>query len=149
MKIVIQFDGGVTGLDGAGAAVAYTPDGILLAERARFVCGGTSNVYEYTGLIIGLQLALDLGAVDVEAWGDSELIVRQVNRVYECRKLHLQPFHSQAIDLLTKFAGVTRVEVFPKSGRTQKRRNLNGVADALAGECKRSGQHIDRDHRRQ
>lgn len=143
MKIVVMFDGGVDDDNGAGAAVAYGVDGSLLAERARYVHGGTSNVYEYVGLIVGLRLARDMGADELEVWGDSELIVRQVTGAYECRKEHLRPYLAQARAVAQEFVAC-RIDVLPKSGRSNKRRNLNEAADALAGECKKLRAHIDR-----
>jgi ribonuclease HI len=73
------FDGGSRGNPGiaAGAAVVVLPTG----EKeivTKFLDRATNNDAEYTGLIIGLQKAKELGITKLAIKGDSNLVVNQV-----------------------------------------------------------------------
>lgn len=141
MKVVIHSDGNRY----AGAAVAYDQAGAMLGERARLVADGTVPVCEYTGLILGLRLALDLGAAEVECWMDAELVQRHVTGEYRCKDVGLSFYLSQVKALMARF-DVAEVKLFPKAGPKRKRRYLNVAADALASECVALGASIDRIH---
>src|SRR5450432_4618893 len=86
MKVVAHFDGGCSMKRGiaAGAGVVYTEDGEELGYQTKFLTGVTTPMSEYTGLLCALQLSLKLGATDVVAWGDSELVIRQSTGAYRC-----------------------------------------------------------------
>lgn len=136
-KVVVMFDGNCRlGDCGAGAAILYTPDGEEIDRRATFMCGDdvTNNICEYVGLANALQLAIDYRAPDVKILGDSELIIRHFNGQYQCRKEHLKPWLKRVQAMATRIPSVV-VEELPRSGKTQKRRELNGAADAFASEC--------------
>jgi ribonuclease HI len=45
----------------------------------------TNNQAEYEVLLRGLQYLREAGAVSVEIYGDSELVIKQLNDQYECR----------------------------------------------------------------
>ncbi|KAJ8621804.1 hypothetical protein MRB53_030333 [Persea americana] len=61
---------------------------------------GTS---EYQALILRLELALESGITMLEAFGDSKLIVNQMNQKYEIRKPDLLPYYNKAQSLRQKF----------------------------------------------
>jgi len=46
----------------------------------------SNNVAEYNTLLIGLQLAQQMGVQYLETYGDSKLIVNQIKREYEVRQ---------------------------------------------------------------
>jgi len=52
----------------------------------------SNNIAEYNTLLIGLHLALQMGVQYLEAYGDSKLIVNQVNGEYEVRHEDLIPY---------------------------------------------------------
>lgn len=137
MKVVAMFDGGcLNGVRAAGAAIVYTEEGVELARRARYMEGPevTNNIGEYCGLLVALDLAYELQATHVRVLGDSELIVRQYNGRYQCRKAHLKPWLTMVHNAARPFKRVT-VEEFPRSGKDRKRRSANSEADALATLC--------------
>jgi ribonuclease HI len=133
VKVVVHFDGGCRASKGlaAGGAVVYDTAGNELAARARFVPGKTTPEAEYTGLILGLETALELGGTDVVAWGDAELIVRHVDGRYQCKAAHLRPYLHKVWELGSRFEH-RQVMEFPKAGDKNKRRHLNVRADELA-----------------
>lgn len=133
VKMVIHFDGGCRASKklAAGGAVVYDVKGNELAARARFVPGRTTPEAEYTGLILGLETALELGATEVSVWGDAELIVRHVDGRYACRKEHLRVLLHKVWELGGQFERNT-INEFPKAGPKNKRRHMNERADELA-----------------
>ena len=102
MKVVINVDGGSRGNPGpAGiAAVATDPSGESLAERSETIGKATNNVAEYRALLLGIELAKELEADDVEFVGDSLLIVEQVRGKWKVKQDHLRPLHTKVKDAL-------------------------------------------------
>jgi probable phosphoglycerate mutase len=49
----------------------------------------TNNQAEYEALLRGLQYLKEVGAVSVEIYGDSELVIKQLNGRYECEEFSL------------------------------------------------------------
>ena len=95
-------DGGSRGNPGpaAIAAVASDADGRVLAERAETIGEATNNVAEYRAMLLGIELAVELGADEVDLVGDSQLIVQQVRGRYKVKQDHLRPLHTAVIDAL-------------------------------------------------
>mgnify|MGYP002413797250 CR=1 FL=1 len=56
----------------------------------------SNNEAEYEALIFGLLLALSMDVRSLRAFGDSQLIVHQVNDIYEVRKPELVPYYIAA-----------------------------------------------------
>jgi len=104
-RVVAHVDGGARGNPGpaAAACVITTPDGHVLAERARLLGATTNNVAEYQALLLGLQTARELGAREVEVIGDSELIARQITGVYRVKRESLRALHRNALESLREF----------------------------------------------
>ena len=104
-RVVAHVDGGARGNPGpaAAACVITTPDGHVLAERARLLGATTNNVAEYQALLLGLQTARELGAREVEVIGDSELIAKQITGVYRVKRESLRALHRSALEALRQF----------------------------------------------
>lgn len=128
---VVFADGGSRGNPGpAGAGAVIYKDGKKLFEVSKFIGIATNNVAEYTGLIIGLEKALELGIKDVEMRMDSELVVKQMNGQYRVKHPGLIPLSLKARALAGKFINFTIVHV---------RREENKEADSLANQAMDSG----------
>jgi tryptophan 2,3-dioxygenase len=106
VRVVVHVDGGARGNPGpaAAAAVVSAPDGRVLDEAAVTLGHATNNVAEYRGLLLGLERAAALGAVEVDVVNDSELIAKQVDGAYKVKSAELRPLHEQARELLRGFA---------------------------------------------
>src|SRR3954471_16805302 len=85
----------------------------------------TNNVAEYNALLIGLQLAHQLGVRNLHAYGDSELIVNQLRGEYEVRSNDLIPYFNSALQMAEQFEGFY-------IGHVPRRDNTH--ADALASQ---------------
>jgi ribonuclease HI len=105
VKVVVHVDGGARGNPGpaAAGAVVSTADGDVLADGAEAIGVATNNVAEYRGLLLGLRLARELGASQVEVVNDSELIAKQVNGVYKVKHRDMKPLHAAALRALGEF----------------------------------------------
>ncbi|KAL0292073.1 UNVERIFIED_CONTAM: hypothetical protein Scaly_2606700 [Sesamum calycinum] len=117
------FDG-ASQSNGAGAGVVFVSlekqvltYSIVLTE----LC--SNNVTEYQALIIGLQMALEMGILEMELYGDSKLIINQLLNIYEAKKDDLVPLFRQASHLLKGFESVTLNHIPRKENR---------MADSLA-----------------
>jgi ribonuclease HI len=126
-KVVVHVDGGARGNPGpaAAAAVASAPDGGELAERSAYLGEATNNVAEYRALLLGLELARELGARRVEVVNDSELVARQVGGEYKVKNARLRPLYLEAMRALREFDGWAVRSV---------RREQNERADELVNE---------------
>ena len=101
-RVVVNVDGGSRGNPGpaAIAAVVTDPEGEVLAERSETIGVTTNNVAEYRALLLGIALAKELGADEVEFVGDSMLIVEQVRGNWKVKQEHLRPLHAEAREAL-------------------------------------------------
>ncbi len=92
MKLKIYSDGGARGNPGpAGIGILVCNEKDEVVEEHQDTIGeATNNVAEYCALIAALELAKSLGATEIKAYLDSELIVRQVKGEYKIKSEHLR-----------------------------------------------------------
>ena len=128
MRVVVHVDGGSRGNPGpaAVAAVATSPEGEKLAERKAYIGEATNNVAEYRAVLLGLELARELGAEEVEVVNDSELIARQIGGEYKVKHAGLKPLF---IEAMRELRGFHKWAVRPV------RREQNERADELVNEA--------------
>jgi ribonuclease HI len=126
-RVRVNVDGGARGNPGpaAIAAVAGDESGEVLLERGEEIGTATNNVAEYRALLLGIELARELGARRLELVGDSELVVRQVEGRYKVKDANLRQLHSQVREALAKFDEWSIRHV---------RREENAAADALVNQ---------------
>lgn len=94
MKIITYTDGGARGNPGPaaiGVVVKKAETGENLAAFGRYIGDTTNNQAEYQALVAALEEAIRFGATEVQCFLDSELIVKQMNRIYRVRDVNLQP----------------------------------------------------------
>ena len=126
-KVVVHVDGGARGNPGpaAAAAVATAPDGSPLGERARYIGEATNNVAEYRAIQLGIELARELGASEVELVNDSQLVARQIGGEYKVKNKGLMPLFTETMAALREFDRWSVRDV---------RREQNERADQLVNE---------------
>jgi ribonuclease HI len=105
-KVQVHVDGGSRGNPGpaAAAAVASTEDGRVLSETKLYIGSSSNNVAEYRAVLLGLDLALELGASEVCVVNDSELVARQLRGEYRVKNAGLQPLFKQTRVKLAEFS---------------------------------------------
>ena len=105
MKVIINADGAARGNPGPAAIGATLKDGAgkRLASISKRIGRATNNQAEYRAVIAALEQALKLGAVELEVYLDSELVVRQLNGRYRVKNAALKPLYLRAKELQGRF----------------------------------------------
>ena len=127
-RLTVHVDGGARGNPGPSAVAAVASDGSgqELAERSAYIGETTNNVAEYKAVLLGLELARELGAAKVDVVNDSELVSRQIEGRYKVKNAGLKPLYLEALESLRGFEAWTVTSV---------RRESNERADELVNEA--------------
>jgi ribonuclease HI len=127
-KLTVNVDGGARGNPGPAAIAAVVRDesGEVVAERGERIGRATNNVAEYRALLLGIALASELGAEELELVGDSELIVRQVEGRYKVKHADMKELHAKVKRELAPFGSWSIRHV---------KRAENADADALVNQA--------------
>jgi len=119
----MRFDGSLK-LGGAGASVLFiSPEGKQLKYVLQILLSATNNEAEYEALLIGLRVAVSLGNKRLLTYGDSSVIINQVNKDWDCTKETMDAYCAEVHKLEKHFQGLEILHVM---------RDLNVAADALA-----------------
>jgi ribonuclease HI len=128
VKARLFTDGGARGNPGPAAYgfVLESEDGTLLAAEGEAIGTATNNVAEYSGLIAGLQKAVELHVPQVEVVSDSELMVKQMRGEYRVKNEALRELYDEATALARRIGTVEYRHV---------RRAHNELADKLVNDA--------------
>jgi ribonuclease HI len=131
VKATLFADGGSRGNPGpaASGAVLFDEHGAVLREVGTYLGVATNNVAEWTGLLTGLEAAIDLGVTELHVRLDSELVVKQISGAYRVKHEGLIPLHAKAKVLLRQFAR-TDVRHVPRKQNAEADALVNRVLDA-------------------
>ena len=126
--MTVHVDGGARGNPGPSAVAAVASDGSgqELAERSAYIGETTNNVAEYKAVLLGLELARELGATQVDVVNDSELVSRQIEGRYKVKNAGLKPLYLEALESLGEFEDWSVTSV---------RRESNERADELVNQA--------------
>ena len=120
----MYFDGACR-RSGAGAGIVFvTPSEGIIPYSFTLMSGVSNNSVEYEALIIGLELALNMGLDSLTVYGDSQLVINQLMRIYRVKKEELMPYFQRAKTLMSMFVDLNIQHVI---------RSQNEKAGALAG----------------
>ncbi|XP_070022468.1 uncharacterized protein [Nicotiana sylvestris] len=109
---------------GAGAGIVFvTSQGEVLPYSFTLTKLYSNNVVEYQTLILWLEMAVHMKQLQLQVFGDSQLVVNQLLGRYEVKKPELRPYHDYAKNLMGWLGDVTIHHVPRKE---------NKKADALA-----------------
>jgi ribonuclease HI len=119
-EYTMYFDGcskGNPGPSGCGSCIFNNGEevwgaSIFVEERE------TNNVAEYHGLLLGLKHAIDMKIKKLIVYGDSLLVIKQMNKQYKITAENLVPLFNEAQELKTRFDNITFTHVY----RTQNKR---------------------------
>ena len=122
--IKCYFDGCSLGNPGPSGAGVYIDFGDRTVSEYKFVDNhATNNIAEYSALILGLELLHPFKDERIEIYGDSMLVIQQVNGKFNTRNERLVALLRLVDELLSEFPHVT-IEHVP--------RKMNQNADKLS-----------------
>jgi len=135
----IYIDGASKGNPGkSGVGVVIYRNGALIKKVSSYIGNATNNVAEYTALIYALDEALLLKADSLKINTDSQLLARQLNKVYKVKNEGILNLYKRAVHLLSGFKKVLINHID---------REKNTLADKLATEAtKKSRQYLAARH---
>jgi ribonuclease HI len=128
VKARLSTDGGARGNPGPAAYgyVLEAEDGTVLAAEGEAIGTATNNIAEYSGLVAGLQRALELHVPEVEVVSDSELMVKQMRGEYRVKNEALRELYEEAAALARRLETVEYRHV---------KRAHNELADRLVNDA--------------
>ena len=140
-RLVLRTDGAARGNPGPSAAGVVVEDakGRALVRKGILLGRGTNNEAEYRALIAALEEASALGAREVEARADSQLLVMQITGHYRVKAGNLKPLFAKVRSLLASFERWRVVHV-PRAE--------NAEADRLANMALNARADVDESHSR-
>ncbi|KAL2250095.1 UNVERIFIED_CONTAM: Ribonuclease HI [Sesamum indicum] len=122
-KWMLHVDGSSNANNGGAGILIQGPRGIEIDVAARLSFPVTNNEAEYEALVLGLELAYEADARDLEVFTDSQLIALQIEGTYETRERIMTQYKEIVQKLMGKFE---------KCSISQVPRAENDKADALS-----------------
>lgn len=94
---ILKFDGTSTDDTSGACVVIISPISIkkALVFNLNFPC--INNQKEYEALIIGLEILKEIRENDLTIFGDSQLVIQQMNGEHKCSNLSLAPYFTTTI----------------------------------------------------
>ncbi len=105
------------------------PGGTVLAERSELIGKATNNVAEYRAVLLGAELAKELGADEAEVIGDSALIAHQIRGEWKVKEAHLRPLREQVLAALDDL-GRWSIRNVPRAQNARADELLNEALDS-------------------
>jgi ribonuclease HI len=119
----MYFDGSLK-LHGAGAGILFiAPGGEQLKYALQLLFPTSNNAAEYEALIHGLNIAISLGVKRLMVYGDSLVIISQINKDWDCSADSMGKYCIAVRKLEDKFEGLEYHHV---------ERDRNTAADTLS-----------------
>ncbi|KAL0403730.1 UNVERIFIED_CONTAM: hypothetical protein Sradi_2013800 [Sesamum radiatum] len=100
---LLHVDGSSTTQDSGAGIVITTPQGEDLEFAIKFGFKASNNEAEYEALVVGMRMTHETGARRLLAYSDSQLIVKQVEGVYEAKEETMIQYLQQITYLKAKF----------------------------------------------
>jgi ribonuclease HI len=101
------FDGSAC-REGQDVGVALiSPRGAIFEQSVHLEYFCTNNQAEYEAIFLGLQILSSMGVKHVETFGDSLLVVQQVDSVFQCFDGSLNAYLDKCLEIITLFDDFT------------------------------------------
>ncbi|CAL9242450.1 unnamed protein product, partial [Arabidopsis halleri] len=131
----LHVDGSST-KQGSGVGIKLeSPTSEILEQSFRLLFNASNNEAEYEALIAGLRLAQGVGAKEIVAYCDSQLVVNQFNGDYEAKDSRMEAYLEVVKDLSKNFSKFELIRI---------PRGENTTADALAALASTSDPELKR-----
>ncbi|XP_050263915.1 uncharacterized protein LOC126708147 [Quercus robur] len=123
---VVYVDGSSTRHAGGIGVVLQSPEGDKLKHKVRLQYQTTNNEVEYEALLKGLELAKTMEAKSILILGDSQLIMGQMNGIYEAKEERMRKYLNRVMCLMKRFEEADFIQIL---------REKNVKADIIAKEA--------------
>ena len=123
-EYILNFDGASRGNPGpAGIGAVIFHNGKEIWASCQYIGTKTNNQSEYSALILGLKEALTRDIKCLQVYGDSQLVINQINGEYKVKNPCLQDLYKEVQDLQAHFESIVFTHVY---------REFNKRADQLS-----------------
>jgi ribonuclease HI len=123
-ELEVYIDGASSGNPGpSGIGVVICRQGETIENISSYIGNTTNNVAEYTALIHALQEAIKHKAEAIKINTDSQLLYKQISKVYKIKNTNILKLYNQALSLMSAFKQVSIRQIL---------REENKGADKLA-----------------
>ncbi len=135
--VYLYTDGGARGNPGpAGIGVQIVEDGEVKGELSKFLGYQTNNYAEYQALVHGLRLLQEMYGASLQectviARLDSELVVKQLNHIYQVKDATLKGLFAEAEELRQHIPHITFTHI-ERAENKEADRLANVAMDASA-----------------
>jgi ribonuclease HI len=100
------FDGALN-INGARVGVLFvTPSGDKLCYVLQIHFSTSNNATMYEAVLHGLRIAIELGVKCLMVYGDSTLVINQVNKDWSCNSEKMDAYSTKIRKLEGKFYGI-------------------------------------------
>ena len=101
----MYFDGALNALGHGVGTVLISPEGNHCPFTTKLSFDCTNNVAEYEACVMGLQAAIEKKIKKLTVYGDSALVICQLNGEWEIRDSKLVPYQEFIKGLIEQFEG--------------------------------------------
>ena len=127
-KIIIHTDGGARGNPGpAGIGAVLEYDG-KKEKLKKYIGETTNNQAEYQAVVMALERAKEIGAIEVAVFLDSELVQQQLIGNYKVKNAELQPLFVKIYNLSLSFQKIKYTHI-PRAENKEADILVNQVLD--------------------
>ena len=120
----MNFDGASRGNPGpAGIGAVIFHNGKEIWASCQYIGTKTNNQSEYSALILGLKEAISRDIRNLHVYGDSQLVINQINGIYKVKNPGLQELYQEVQGLKAKFETIAFTHIY---------RDFNKRADHLS-----------------
>lgn len=103
--IKINIDGASKGNPGPSSiGIVFQNNKETIKEVSEYIGNQTNNFAEYTALIRALEISLECGFHNIEVKSDSELVVKQINKVYKVKDADIKELFDKVNALREKLS---------------------------------------------
>jgi ribonuclease HI len=122
------FDGSSCGKGGGVGILLISPKGEMFEFAIPIQPTVTNKQAEYEALLRGLQYLKEAKAISVEIYGDSELVIKQLNGQYECRNDIMRNYYEECKEILKSFQLVILQHI-----HREQNEEANGLDQSASG----------------
>ncbi|XP_073152697.1 uncharacterized protein [Henckelia pumila] len=127
---MVYVDGSSASIGSGAGIVVESPQGDKFQYAVKFLFPAMNNEAEYEAFIMGIKLALSVGAKRLTIHSDSQLIVSQVNGNYEAKEDKMLEYLTQVNELLSRLDNYD-IKQIPR-GENESADRLSKLASSLA-----------------